>query len=135
MPAADPAVRAGLATLYASFEPLNRELKDLVLRWQVRPVGGVVAPNDHSDESYDRSILDELARLHRSARRLLERAVSLVPELERFLPRLDLAAARVAEDQTEYLSGVQVDSYHMAWWELHTALLHLLGRERGEMDA
>lgn len=122
----------GLAAAYEEFEHVNRKLLQLFTDWQTIEVGGELIPNDHSDSTYDNQIIDQLGDLHEFAEPIFERLESFVPRMAVYRGRLDAAYERVLAGEHEYVSGVKVDSYHTAWFELHEDLLRILGREREE---
>jgi hypothetical protein len=119
-------------TAYDRFERVNRELLALFTDWQTMPAGGERLPNDHSDADYDRSVIDRLGDLHERADKVLARLSVLEERLSRYAKRLDGAYDKVLAGETDYVSGVRVDSYHTVWFELHEDLLRMLGRTREE---
>lgn len=123
-PAADDA--------YARFERINRRLLTLFTDWQMVDAAGGRVTNDHTDEDYDRRIVDRLGDQHERATRVLEELAALESRLGAYGRRLDAAYDRVLAGEHEYVSGVRLDSYHTVWFELHEDLLRMLGREREE---
>jgi hypothetical protein len=122
----------GFIAAYDRFEAVNRNLKQLVTDWQTVEVAGARVPNDHGNKDYDDRIIDRLGALHEQAEGILLALAAPAPRLGRYTERL-LAALEKAEDgDTEFVSGVRVDSYHTVWFELHEDLLRILGRERDE---
>ncbi|MCW2702699.1 MAG: hypothetical protein JWQ37_694 [Blastococcus sp.] len=117
---------------YGRFERVNRELLALFTDWQTMPAGGERLPNDHSDADYDRSVIDRLGDLHERADKVLARLSALEERLSRYAERLDDAYDKVLAGETDFVSGVRVDSYHTVWFELHEDLLRMLGRTREE---
>jgi pyruvate,orthophosphate dikinase len=124
-----------LAALYDSFDALNREVKEILLRWQLRTVGGGAVANDHADASYDERVLRDLGRWHARAAPLLERLASMRARYGRYRERLLAAVARAGRGDGEHVSGIRVDSVHLVWWALHADLLAVLGRARAVEDA
>ena len=114
------------------FEELNTWFKDLVTRWQVKNEGGMLVPNDHSDPEYDLAIIRELGELHRKTVDVLEKLSKMLPILKTYITRLNRALNLVMRGKIEYLSGVDVQSYHNIWFELHEGLLRLSGLKRVE---
>jgi hypothetical protein len=114
------------------FERINRDLLELLTDWQSMPAGGQRVPNTHTDHDYDRAILDRLGDLHERAAKVLDRLGSVEPRLEEYSRRLEAAYDKVLAGETDYVSGVRVDSYHVVWHELHEDLLRMLGRSREE---
>ncbi len=123
-PAADDA--------YGRFERINRRLLALFTDWQMVPATGGRVTNDHSDADYDRGIIDRLGDQHERAARVLEDFAALEPRLGAYNRRLDEAYDKVLAGESDYVSGVRIDSYHTVWFELHEDLLRMLGREREE---
>ena len=114
------------------FERHNRDLLALLTDWQSIPTGGERIANADTDPDYDRAVLDRLGDLHDRAARVLARLVSAEPRLEQYVQRLESAYDQALAGQTDYVSGVRVDSYHVVWHELHEDLLRMLGRQRTE---
>lgn len=128
------ALRASVARVDAEFAVLNRRVKQILLRWQVRIDGATQVPNDHSDLRYDRSVLAELREVHVTADALLARLEPLRPRYANLRRRLGAALARALGGDQRAVAGITGDSFHTAWWELHGDLLAVLGRARGEAD-
>jgi hypothetical protein len=114
------------------FEVINKKLLALLTRWQAVPQGGTTVPNDHSDEAYDTGIIDELGDLHERAEKVLAAFTVQIPRYAAYEKRLSDAYDAALAGDTDYVSGVQVDSYHTVWHELHEDLLRVLGRTRQE---
>ncbi|NMH98614.1 hypothetical protein [Pseudonocardia acidicola] len=114
------------------FEVVNRKLLALLTRWQSVPQAGTTVPNDHSDPAYDNAILDELGDLHERAEPILDAFADAVPRMKAYAGRLAAAYDRALAGETDFVSGVRVDSYHTVWHELHEDLLRILGRTRQE---
>jgi hypothetical protein len=114
------------------FERINRQLKQLMTEWQTMDVGGEQVPNDHSDADYDAGIVDRLGDLHEQFEPTMQQLAEGVDRLEVYRRRLDDAYDRALAGETDYVSGVRVDSYHTVWFELHEELLRMLGRKREE---
>jgi hypothetical protein len=122
----------GFTAAADKFERINRDLLALLTDWQSMPAGGERVPNTHTDADYDRGILDRLGDLHDRAAKVLDRFTAAEPRLEAYVGRLDAAYDKALAGETDYVSGVRVDSYHVAWHELHEDLLRMLGRTREE---
>ena len=129
------ALRAVVAAIDDQFAGLNRSVKQILLRWQVRCDRPTEMPNDHSDARYDRRVLAELRGVHRAADGLLARLEPLRARYASLRHRLGDALARAGAGDVRAVAGVTGDSFHTAWWELHADLLAILGRARGEADA
>ncbi|MDG2307269.1 MAG: hypothetical protein P8R42_22010 [Candidatus Binatia bacterium] len=127
-------VGVALEELLPEFDAANVALKDLLHRWQMRMVGTTLAVNDHSDAGYDGRILGELGRLFTQAKPWLDRLSALRPRYALYRERLSRAVDRAGRGERDFLSGLSVDSVHSVWWQLHSDLLGVLGRERGDRD-
>jgi hypothetical protein len=114
-----------------SFESgVNKQVLDLTTEWQTIDVGGVPTPNDHSDPERDGRILDRLGRVLEKTRKVLSPLAAADPLVDRFADRLDTALTRAEGGETDYVSGVRVDSVHTIWFQMHEHVLRLTGRER-----
>ena len=126
---ADPAVAAAMD----SFETgVNAQLRSLTTDWQTIEVGGERVANDHGDPGYDAKIIDRLGRVVDRTGTVLGPVVTADPLTGRFLDRIGTALTRAEGGETDYVSGVRVDSVHTVWFQLHEHLLRLTGRERTE---
>jgi hypothetical protein len=114
------------------FEKINTELKQLMTDWQTKTVGGEQVPNDHDDPDYDAAIVDRLGELHERTEPVLRQLAQGESRLDLYRERLDAAYDRALAGETDFVSGVRVDSYHTVWFELHEDLLRMLGRQREE---
>jgi hypothetical protein len=114
------------------FERVNRDLKQLMTEWQTKTVGGEQVPNDHDDPDYDAAIVDRLGDLHERIEPVLRQLAEGESRLDLYRERLDAAYDRALAGETDFVSGVRVDSYHTVWFELHEDLLRMLGRQREE---
>ena len=121
-----------LEAAYERFEKVNTDLLALFTDWQTVPTGGTRVPNDHADPDYDRRVIDRLGALHDRGERCVSRCAAAQPRLTRYLERLSAAYDRVLAGESDFVSGVRVDSYHTVWFELHEDLLRMLGRTRQE---
>ena len=128
--------RAGpvIDDVYESFVPINDEVKQIVTDWQMRPVGGELTINDHSDRRHDERVI---ARLHRTDVRVSAALAPLSDALNRFdlYPRrLRRALTLVGEGDHSMLAAPLKDSYHTVWFELHEELIILSGRSRADVE-
>lgn len=114
------------------FEVVNKQLLALLTRWQTISRAGTSVPNDHSDPSYDAKIIDELGDLHERVEPVLDTFTAKIPRYAAYHERLETAYDKALAGDTDYVTGVRVDSYHTVWHELHEDLLRLLGRSREE---
>jgi hypothetical protein len=124
---------AGVVEAMDSFETgVNKQVLSLTTDWQTVEVDGARVPNDHGDADYDAKILDKLGRAHEKTQKVLRPIAGLDPLVDRFLDRLGTALLRAEGGETDYVSGVRVDSFHTVWFQMHEHLLRLTGRERPE---
>jgi hypothetical protein len=122
----------GFVGAWQRFERINRDLKSLMTEWQTKTVGGEQVPNDHDDPDYDAGIVDRLGELHERVEPVLGQLAGSLPRLDLYRERLAAAYDRALAGETDYVSGVRVDSYHTVWFELHEDLLRMLGQQREE---
>ncbi|GAA1660239.1 hypothetical protein GCM10009830_01610 [Glycomyces endophyticus] len=121
--------RPAVAAAYERFLVLNPELLDLCTAWQLRPVDGAVAVNDHDDLAYDTRVLDRFADLDARAAGVCAALTAALPRFGRYPVRLRAALDRVANGDLEYLTD-HTGSYHAIWAELHEDQLATLGMPR-----
>jgi pyruvate,orthophosphate dikinase len=120
---------------YARFTVLDRALKQAVSRWQVRTVGDVEVANDHRDRAHDAAVLDEIRDVCGRAVAWLDPLTRRRSRYRRYRERLESALARIEAGEVGWIAGIEVDSLHSIWWQLHSDLLAILGRRRGAAEA
>ena len=121
--------------VYASFAPINDEVKQIVTDWQLRPVGGELVTNDHRDHRHDEGVID---RLRRTDAKVATAQAPLTISLARFEvypQRLERALTQLCDGDHSMLAAPLKDSYHTVWFELHEELIILAGRNRAEEEA
>lgn len=128
-------LRPSVAPLDAEFAALNRRVKQILYRWQVRVDRTTEVLNDHTDARYDLQVLADLRAVHLAADRLLARLEPLRARYASLRRRLAAALARAGGGERGAVAGITSDSFHAGWWELHADLLAVLGRARGPDDA
>ncbi|MFJ9388923.1 hypothetical protein ACIRON_08900 [Nocardioides sp. NPDC101246] len=111
---------------------VNRQVLRLTTDWQTIEVDGERQPNDHADAAYDAKVIDRLGKVLERTESVLAPLVELRPEIARFFDRAGEALTRAASGETDYVSGVRVDSFHTVWFQLHEHILRITGRERPE---
>ncbi|MFC4943613.1 hypothetical protein [Pseudonocardia sp. GCM10023141] len=111
---------------------VNKQVLTVTTDWQTVEVGGDRVPNDHGDADYDAKIIDRLGRIHEKLPKVLAPLAAADPLVARFVDRLGAALTRAEGGETDYVSGVRVDSFHTVWFQMHEHLLRLTGRERPE---
>lgn len=123
---------AFVAAATERFERINNELKQLITDWQTLELGGKRVPNDHSDQAYDRRIIDRLGDLHERFEPILRALVAAEPRLAVYARKLGEALEQAEEGNASAVSDARSESYHTVWFELHEDLLRLTGRQRAE---
>jgi pyruvate,orthophosphate dikinase len=96
----------------------------------MRDIDGKSVRNDHSDLTYDKSVLDGFDAIHADVEAILARVAAAVPRFTDYARRLSAALARVRGGELRYVAAPDADSYHTVWFELHQDLIGLLGTTR-----
>lgn len=117
---------------YNAFETINNELKQLITDWQTMEIGGDQVPNDHSNEEYNRAIIDKLGSLHERFEAILQRLSAGLPRFGVYQDLLLRALEKAEDGEIEWVSETKIPSYHTVWFEMHEDLLRVLGKERDE---
>lgn len=115
---------------YRAFLEINRDLLQICTDWQLRPSDGDPVPNDHSDQAYDRSVIDRLAVVDDAVGPICDDLANVLERFGRYRARLHDAVDKVAAGDIEWFTKPMIDSYHTVWFELHEDLLVTLGIER-----
>jgi pyruvate, orthophosphate dikinase len=121
--------------VYESFAPINDEVKQIVTDWQMRPVGGQLTINDHSDRRHDESVIARLRRADAKASTALAPLTITLSRFDVYPRRLRRALALVGDGDHSMLATPLEDSYHTVWFELHEELIILSGRNRADEEA
>lgn len=121
--------RTAVADAYDDFLVLNPELLDLCAAWQMRSVGGVVVPNDHTDPAYDARVLDRITDFDRRADVVCANLSAAMLRFQRYRVRLTDALTRAKSGALDYVTD-NMASYHAVWFQLHEDLLATLGIPR-----
>lgn len=118
--------------VHAAFLPLNARFQSIVTRWQIRPLpGDELAANDHTDFRWDDRVIDELSVIARQLARLGPELSSALSRLDGYDQRFQRAVGAVRRGERRWVDGLDVDSCHRVWFELHEDLLATLGLDRG----
>ena len=120
----------GATQLLDEFHPLDGRMKEIVTAWQVRDVAGEQILNDHSDASYDASLLDDLAALDADTAAWLDPLARPLRQFRVYRARLSRALESARGGDQRFVASPRVDSYHSVWFELHEHLIRLTGRKR-----
>ena len=118
--------------VYESFVPINDEVKQIVTDWQMRPVGGELTVNDHSDPRHDERVIDRLRRTDANVSTALAPLTVALTRFDLYPRRLRRALTSVCDGDHTMLAAPLKDSYHTVWFELHEELIILSGRARTE---
>ena len=121
--------------VYESFVPINVEVKQIVTDWQMRPIGGELAVNDHSDHRYDEGVITRLRRTDAKVSTALDPLTVPLARFTVYQQRLGQALTRFCDGDHTMLAAPLKDSYHTVWFELHEELITLAGRNRAEEEA
>lgn len=121
-----------IAAVYRDFLPLNARMLNATTDWQIRPsAGDAFAANDHTDRDWDARVLEEIEMLGVELAPLVNRLGNVVTRFEGTLSRYESALRRAREGQTMWIDRTDVDSCHLAWFQLHEDLIATLGIDRG----
>jgi hypothetical protein len=111
---------------YDKFLHINESFKALCGDWQLRDGN----PNDHTDATYDKGVLERLIALDAEAQPVVQNLATVMGRLSHYSPRLTGALGRLLEGQTNMFTGVMCNSYHDVWMELHEDLILSQGIDR-----
>ncbi|MGE0483802.1 MAG: hypothetical protein AB7Q81_06660 [Gammaproteobacteria bacterium] len=123
---------ADFVAAYERFEIINRELKQVITRWQTMELGGKTVANDHSDKDYDEEVIGQLGDLHEKFEPVLDALIRGDARFGVYKRKLGEALEKAEDGAVEWVSDARLDSYHTVWFELHEDLLRVLGRVREE---
>jgi pyruvate,orthophosphate dikinase len=124
--------QTALTEAYEDFDVVNTEFKTLITAWQMLD-GQTV--NDHTDATYDASVIERLDALHQRFQPLLAHIAKLAPRLATYQARFNHAIDMIRQGNHSFVARPIADSYHTVWFELHEELIGLLGRTRAEEAA
>jgi hypothetical protein len=128
--------RDTVSAAYVEFLPHNDRLLRASTDWQLRPnKADPLAANDHSDEEWDRRVLDELSSLTADLRAVCVKLGSRLARFQGYDDRFATALARAERGEHSWVNRPRVDSCHTVWMELHEDLLATLGTQRGAEPA
>lgn len=109
-------------TAYATFVEANAELKSLCTEWQT------------TDTRNPADFGDRLADIHARILEILDVFQQLRPRFAAYTRRLTTARERFLAGDETALTGLDPDSYHSVWMELHSDILATLDRPRTAAD-
>jgi pyruvate,orthophosphate dikinase len=125
---------APAAAALDAFLDLDHKVKEIVTAWQLRDADGQVV-NDHTDEAYDRGVLDRLVTLHADAMAWLTAQSEGPARMADYGVRLGRALEQAEGGDQRFVASPRVDSYHGIWFEFHEDLIRLAGRTREDEAA
>lgn len=116
---------------YSEFLPLNAVLLRACTDWQLKPVpGDRLAPNDHTDPTWDSCVLDALVRIEEALAPLNDRLANLLTRFSGYSARFSTALTRARAGEHAWVDRTDIDSCHRVWFELHEDLIATLGIDR-----
>ena len=114
-----------------AFEKRNGLVVAACTRWQLRSTAhGRSVPNDHDDPDWDQQVLTELTGAAQDLIRINETLTAALPRFGGYAERFATALTHARSGQHEWVAGIEVDSCHQVWMELHADLLSTLGVSR-----
>ncbi|HET6727955.1 MAG TPA: hypothetical protein VFG96_00960 [Jiangellaceae bacterium] len=120
--------------VYESFVPINDAVKQIVTDWQMRPVGGDLMLNDHSDRRHDERVIARLRRIDAKVSTALAPLAITLSRFDVYPRRLQRALTLIDDGDHSMLAAPLKDSYHTVWFELHEELIILSGRSRADVE-
>jgi hypothetical protein len=124
--------RSAVHGAYLEFLPRNDRLLRAATNWQLRPNStDPLAANDHSDDEWDRRVLDELSALSHDLRTICHTLSGALPRFSGYDDRFAAALERAQRSEHSWVNRPRADSCHTVWMELHEDLLATLGIRRG----
>ena len=121
--------RNAISEHYDGFLELNVAFKSLCGDWQLIDGDGS-KPNDHSDATYDKKVIDRLLSFDAEARPVVTALGAAHERMAPYAPRLGGSLERLLAGETKMFTGVMCNSYHDVWMELHEDLILSLGIDR-----
>lgn len=115
--------RAAVESVLVDFAPLNGLVQAACTRWQLSEPGVESGPDVLPDVLAD--LRHAAAHLAGLERRLVDRLPRFAGYRQRFAAAVDRAA-----QEPEWIAGIDRESAHRVWFELHEDLLATLGRPR-----
>jgi hypothetical protein len=90
-----------------------------------------MAFNDHTDWRWDDRVLETLAYLGRSFRRLCDQLAESLARFDGYADLYSCALGKVEAGQRAWVDAPDRDSLHILWIQFHEDLLATLGIPRG----
>lgn len=123
------AAEFGKQTLMPEFHVLDMDVKKVCIEWQSLPDG---SKNLHEDQAYDFDVLDKLHDLHEKFLKLIGSNDIIANYCADFISDMNKAMDKVDNGDFDFVVGLNENSYHSLWHELHELLLQGFGIERTE---
>lgn len=118
---------------YDMFVPLNGVVLRACTDWQLRPEpGNRLAPNDHTDPTWDDAVLTTLHGVNDALGPLVGRLAAVLARFRGYDTRFHAALTRARAGDTAWVDRTDIDSCHRVWFELHEDLVATLGVDRRE---
>jgi len=135
----DTGLRDEVDAAYRRFLDINQAFLSLCTDWQIStdwedPDAEPVV-NDHTDLVYDGVVIDRLGETDAAVQPVCATLAGVLDRFGGYGDRLARALDRVRSGDPDWFTGVEVDSYHRVWFELHENLLATLGIERAREHA
>ena len=135
----DTGLRDEVDAAYRRFLDVNQAFLSLCTAWQIStdwedPDAEPVV-NDHTDLVYDGVVIDRLGETDAAVQPVCATLAGVLDRFGGYGDRLARALDRVRSGDLDWFTGVEVDSYHRVWFELHENLLATLGIERAREHA
>ena len=117
--------------VYREFLPLNALVLRACTDWQLKPApGDRLAPNDHTDATWDAGVLRELTAIDRALPPLIDRLGNLLTRFHGYDERFTAALTRAQAGDPAFVDRTDIDSCHRVWFQLHEDLIATLRIDR-----
>ena len=113
---------------YRRFLEFNGELLAVCTDWQLKDG----ALNDHTDDDYDRSVIQRLEAVDDKVQPVTDELGHALERFSDYGSRFSAALGKVKNGERDWFAKPMIDSYHTIWFELHEDLLATLGIERSK---
>jgi hypothetical protein len=121
---------------YEAFLTHNDRLLRACTDWQLRPsTTDPLAVNDHTDSTWDQSVLVTLSELNDELGTLCPELGGRLTRFHGYDERFSAALERADRGELSWVTGIKIDSCHTVWMELHEDLVATLGIKRGTEPA
>lgn len=121
--------RNGVAAVHEEFLPLNAQATQVFTAWQLGPAHSPATPLTPASGPHRTDVHRQLGDIADGLRRLEQWLTAHLARFTGYHNRFISALARVSDDPV-WITGVEVDSCHRIWFELHEDLIATLGVPR-----